>query len=216
VGITVPKYAAAAVALLVCLAGPSLASAAEATGGKFIKDAIRGNLAEVKVGQLAQEKGASRGVKDFGATLATDHQNANQGATQVAQQMNITAPDKPGLKQKAVYEKLAPLSGDHFDREFIKSMIKDHKEDIAKYQQEVGQGGPAADCATDSAEAARASEDGRGSRAWRARCNRVGEVNGEVTSLSAVLILDRRKSHYPRGRCLLRSPGRDEKIFSSS
>jgi hypothetical protein len=61
----VSNYAAAAVALLVCLAGPSLASAAEATGGKIIKDAIRGNLAEVKVGQLAQEKDASRGRQRF-------------------------------------------------------------------------------------------------------------------------------------------------------
>jgi putative membrane protein len=143
----VGKYAAVALALLVCLAGPSLTSAAEVKGGSFIKDAIQGNLAEVKVGQLAQEKGASPGVKEFGATLATDHQSANQSATQVAQQMNITPPDKPGLKQKAVYEKLALLSGDHFDREFIKSMVKDHKEDIAKYQQEIRQGGPAADYA---------------------------------------------------------------------
>ena len=41
----------------------STRSAAEAEGGKFIKEAIQGNLAEVKVGQLAQEKGASPGVR---------------------------------------------------------------------------------------------------------------------------------------------------------
>lgn len=145
------KYAVAALALLVSLASATGAWAAGATGAKtgdsFIKEAIRGNLAEVKVGQLAQEKGASQGVKDFGATLATDHQAANQSATQAAQQMNVTPPDKPGMKQQAVYTKLSALSGEQFDRQFIKDMVEDHKEDIAKYQQESRQTGPAADYA---------------------------------------------------------------------
>jgi putative membrane protein len=141
------RYAAAAVALLVSFTGPSLAADPAASGDKFIKDAIEGNLAEVQVGQLAQQKGASQAVKDFGATLARDHQAANEGATRAAQQMNVTPPDKPGLKQKAVYEKLSLLSGDHFDRQFIKSMVEDHKQDIAKYQKEAQQGGPAADYA---------------------------------------------------------------------
>ena len=146
----VGKYAVAAVGLLVALAGASLCDAAEQTGQEFIKEAIQGNLAEVKVGQLAQEKGASPAVKEFGATLAKDHEMANQGATQAAQQMNITPPDKPGMKQQAVYAKLAALSGETFDRQFVKSMVKDHQEDIAKYQQEIRQGGPAADYAKET------------------------------------------------------------------
>jgi len=141
------KYIVASLALLVSLTSASSAWAADATGDKFIKEAIQGNLAEVKVGQLAQEKGASQGVKDFGATLATDHEAANQNATQAAQQMNVTPPGKPGLKHEAVYKKLSALSGEQFDRQFAKDMVKDHKEDIAKYQQAAQQGGPAGDYA---------------------------------------------------------------------
>jgi putative membrane protein len=153
------KYAVSALALLVALAGGQLSSAAQATsqsmsksasqpaGQKFIKEAIRGNLAEVKVGQLAQDKGASQGVKDFGAALVKDHEKANQDATQAAQQMNVTPPDKPAMKEQATYTKLAALSGKQFDRQFIKAMVKDHKEDIAKYQQEANKTGPAADYA---------------------------------------------------------------------
>jgi predicted outer membrane protein len=51
------------------LAAP-LALTAEPAPDHFIKDAIEGNLAEVQVGDPAQQKGASQGVKDFGATLA--------------------------------------------------------------------------------------------------------------------------------------------------
>ncbi len=130
------RFNTAAGGLLLTLAGISVGWAADEGSEKFIKEAIQGNLAEIQVGQLAQEKGAIQGVRDFGATLVKDHQMANEKATEVAQHMSVTPPDKPGLKQRSVYEKLSRLSGPKFDREFTKSMVKDHQEDIAKYQKE--------------------------------------------------------------------------------
>jgi putative membrane protein len=141
------KYAVVAAGVLLSLAGTSLAAAADASGGKFMKEAIQGNLAEVKVGQLAQEKGATQGVKDFGAALVKDHGSANESAAQVAQQMKVTPPGKPNMKQTQVYDKLSKLSGDKFDQQFIKAMVKDHEEDIAKYERESHESGPAADYA---------------------------------------------------------------------
>lgn len=79
--------------------------------------------------------------------LVKDHQAANEKATEVAQHLSITPPDKPGLRQKSVYDKLSHLSGARFDREFAKSMVKDHQEDIAKYQKESQITGAAADYA---------------------------------------------------------------------
>jgi putative membrane protein len=140
------KSNAIAGGLLLALAGISVGRAADESE-KFIKEAIQGNLAEVQVGQLAQEKGAIQGVRDFGAMLVKDHQMANEKATEVAQRMSIKAPDQPGLKQKAVYEKLSRLSGVQFDREFTKDMVKDHQEDIAKYQKESALSDAAADYA---------------------------------------------------------------------
>ena len=57
----------------------------------------------MKVGQLAQKKGASPGVREFGATLASDHQSANQSATQVAQQLNITPPGLGEVDREVTY-----------------------------------------------------------------------------------------------------------------
>jgi putative membrane protein len=136
------KNNAIACGLLLTLTGASVCWAADESE-KFIKEAIQGNLAEVQVGQLAQQKGAIQGVRDFGAMLVKDHQMANEKATEVAQHMSIKAPDKPGMKQQAVYDKLSHLSGVKFDQEFTKSMVKDHQEDIAKYQKE-SQGSDAA------------------------------------------------------------------------
>jgi putative membrane protein len=119
--------------------------AADTQGEHFLKESIQGNLAEVQVGDLAQQKGASQGVKDFGATLAKDHAAANDKAKQAAQSMGATLPSEPSVKQKTVYQELSALNGEQFDRHFIDSMVKDHREDIAKYQKEAQSGsGPAA------------------------------------------------------------------------
>ena len=120
-----------AVALMGSIVG---ASAKEPPGQKFIAQAIEGNLAEAALGQLAQQKGASDGVRRFGQQLTADHTAANQRATAVASQMGATPPTEPNKKQKATYDRLAKLSGDAFDRQFVKHMVDDHKKNIADYR----------------------------------------------------------------------------------
>jgi putative membrane protein len=121
---------------------------ADDSSGHFIKESIEGNLAEVKIGGLAEQKGASRGVRNFGAALVKDHGRANEKAEKVALSIGVASPDEPGIKQKAMYVELSSLSGQTFDEHFIKGMIKDHQEDIAKYEKEASSGsGPAAEYA---------------------------------------------------------------------
>src|SRR5262249_37413371 len=127
----------AVAAAVVCTGSAGWAqSKADKADQKFITEAIQGNLAEVKVGELAQQKGESDGVKTFGQHLAADHGAANQKATAVANELGVTPPTGPNAKQKAVYDKLAKLSGPAFDRGFTQAMIKDHKEDISKFKRE--------------------------------------------------------------------------------
>ena len=121
------------------------APAANQASAKFIKDAIEGNLAEIAVGKLAQTKGNSEGVRSFGAMLEKDHSEANQKAISVANQLGVTSPSEPNKKQKALYDKLSKLSGDAFDREFVKAMIADHKKDIREFEKAAKKAGdPAA------------------------------------------------------------------------
>src|SRR3954465_8424248 len=114
----------------------SATSAKEQPGQRFITKAIEGNLAETELGQLAQQKGASDGVRNFGQQLATDHTAANQRATAVATQMGVAPPTEPNRQQKAVYDRMSKLSGTAFDRQFVRHMVDDHKKDIAEYQKE--------------------------------------------------------------------------------
>jgi putative membrane protein len=95
--------------------------------------AVEGNLAEVQMGQLAQQKGNSEGVRSYGQMLQQDHSAAAQSSTAVATQLGVTPPSEPNKKQKALSQSLSKLSGEAFDRKFVAEMIKDHKKEIAEY-----------------------------------------------------------------------------------
>jgi len=103
---------------------------------RFLKEAIEGDLAEVKMGELAQQKGQSDDVKQFGQMLQQDHGKHLQQAQQLAQQGGVTTPAQPTASQKKSYDKLSKMSGNQFDRQFARDMVADHKKDIAKYEKE--------------------------------------------------------------------------------
>ena len=123
------------------LSGATFAEAKEAPGARFIVKAVQGNLAEMQMGQLAQQNGQSQEVKAFGQTLQQDHSAANQTnqkATTVAQQLGVPAPTEPNKKQKADYAKMSRTTGAGFDKAFAQHMVMDHKKDIAEYKKAAG------------------------------------------------------------------------------
>jgi putative membrane protein len=111
-------------------------SAQESADAKFLMDAIRGNMAEVKIGQLAESHANSDAARDLGKMLATDHSKGLQKTTSLARSKDITVPTDVTAEQKQTYDKLAKLSGSAFDRELAQTMVADHKKDIAAYQKE--------------------------------------------------------------------------------
>jgi len=106
----------------------------------FAKDAAEGGLAEVKMGELAQEKGTTDAVRDFGKKMVEDHTQANDKLKEVASQQNIKLPAKLDKHDQRVYDKLSQLSGEQFDRAYARDMVRDHKNDVAAFQQEANSG----------------------------------------------------------------------------
>src|SRR5580704_3309282 len=107
---------------------------------QFAKKAAQGGIAEVKLGQLAQEKGTSDSVKKFGQRMVEDHTKAGDELKRAASQESITLPDAISAKDKATYDELSRLSGAAFDRAYARDMVRDHEEDIADYNKEANGG----------------------------------------------------------------------------
>jgi putative membrane protein len=139
-----------AIGALSALAYAAPVSAKDPAGKTFITKAIQGNLAEVQMGQLAQEKSQNGDVKNFGQQLVSDHNDANSKATAVANDLGVTPPDAPSKKQQADYDKMAKLSGDAFDKQFAKHMVMDHKKDIGEYKADSKKKDPTASYASDT------------------------------------------------------------------
>jgi putative membrane protein len=103
----------------------------------FVIDAMQGNMAEVQLAQLAQQKSQSQDVKQFAQRMVNDHTQMNQKwFVPIAKQLNVSEPKGPSKKAKKVMEKLQSLNGDEFDKEYITAMLKDHQEDLKKFKQE--------------------------------------------------------------------------------
>ena len=133
------NYRILAVASALALGIPAMASAAPAP--RFLQDAVSGDNGEVAIGGLAQQRGASPGVRDFGRTLQRDHAAAKQDALALARRMRITV--APGaIKPEAAQTRrqLMRLRGPSFDRAFVRAMISDHRKDIAKFEMQARSG----------------------------------------------------------------------------
>jgi putative membrane protein len=106
----------------------------------FAMKAAQGGMAEVKLGQLAVDKGGSPDVKNFGQRMVDDHTKLNDQMKQVASAQNMTLPTDLDAKDQATYDRLSKLSGAAFDKAYVRDMVKDHETDIKEFQKEANSG----------------------------------------------------------------------------
>jgi putative membrane protein len=102
---------------------------------QFLTKAAQGGMMEVEVGRLAQEKGSTNEIKEYGRKLEQDHTKANEQLKQLAESKNVPVPSDMGA-EKAAVDKLRGLSGEQFDKAFLKMAVRDHKKDVNEFQKE--------------------------------------------------------------------------------
>jgi putative membrane protein len=92
------------------------------------------NQEEVAAGKLAQEKGSSQEIKDYGRKLVSDHTRMDQDVLAAATKAGIrpndselSAHDKEAMKvDKKKMEQIRRLSGSELDKAFAQEMSRDH------------------------------------------------------------------------------------------
>ena len=102
----------------------------------FLRTAVAGNLLQIKLGQLAAQKGSTADVKELGQKMVTDHTEINADLAPIADSMGVMVPKKISKEDQAAYEKLNGLSGTAFDTAYITLMVNDHHQDLREYRQE--------------------------------------------------------------------------------
>ena len=98
----------------------------------FIQKAGGGGQQEVENGKLAEKQGKSADVKRIGARMVADHTKANKELTELA--------NRKGVKFDTRGVRAQNIGAADFDRQYLKLLELDHKNDIAEFQKEAKSG----------------------------------------------------------------------------
>jgi len=109
----------------------------------FVKTAANVGIAEVELGNLAASKASSDQVKQFAQRMVTDHGKANDELKSVTQTKNITLPTEIDAAHKTVKDRLSKLSGDAFDRAYMREMLMGHRKAVNLFRTESTSGSDA-------------------------------------------------------------------------
>jgi predicted outer membrane protein len=100
---------------------------------KALTDMAMSNMAEIETGKLALSKSQNQEVKTFAQRMVDDHTKAQTEVQAVAQAKGVTLPTELDAKHKAKGAMLEKLSGDAFDRAYMKqSGLADHRDTHGK------------------------------------------------------------------------------------
>jgi putative membrane protein len=134
-----PASAALGMILVVLgLLAPSAnaATTVSAADQDFMQAAAQGGMTEVKLGELAAQKGLRDDVKEFGQMMVKDHSAINDDLKALALVKAVTLPDSLDAKHQGMVDELTGLTGSAFDDAYIAAMVKDHKKDAKAFKAE--------------------------------------------------------------------------------
>ena len=100
----------------------------------FIDKAADADMTEIQLAKIALDNGQKQDVKDFANRMITDHGKANDELKPIAQELNVTLPEKVSAEHQQTIDKLSKLKGDEFDKAYSNAMVNDHKKVVAMFE----------------------------------------------------------------------------------
>jgi putative membrane protein len=102
--------------------------------------AASGGMAEVALGEMAQQKSTDPSVRQFAAQMVADHTPADKELMAIAAKKNVVPPSSPDAARSAVAKQLSALSGTAFDQQYLAAQRQDHELQIKLYTDEAQTG----------------------------------------------------------------------------
>lgn len=141
------KHAASALvlglAVGICQPGPVPAQEASTVGGaaslvpadlEFVLKAAGDGLAEIALGELAQEKAGSAEVKQFAQHMIAEHGQANEELMRLATARGTQPPQQPPEAAEEVERTLGAYSGQEFDEVYVAQQVAAHHAAMALFE----------------------------------------------------------------------------------
>ncbi|MGN9842032.1 DUF4142 domain-containing protein [Nonomuraea sp. H19] len=126
---------------------------ASAQDRAYLRQAHRGNLAEIAAGRAALRESRDRGVREIAWRLIRDHRRLDARLRDVADRLDVRLPSAPSWDQRDALRDVVARSGHRFDRAWLRLQADSHYRSLRLGQVELrrGHSGWVKDLARDSA-----------------------------------------------------------------
>ena len=118
-----PAAAPAAAAAPGTTAAPPMSTSANASGTESTESFITGvtlsDMYQIQAGKIAEDKGQSQGVKDFGKTMVTDHTAMSNQMRHIFSATGTTIPSALGPRGKRMIDDLNAAAPADFDKLYL-------------------------------------------------------------------------------------------------
>lgn len=114
-------------------ASAAVGTAGAATAGPidtdtFVTNAVISDMYEIQAGQIAQQKGQSQAVKDFGKMMVTDHTALSNSMKPLIAAAGKTPPAGLDERRKGMIDNLNAASAADFDKTYLDQQDAAHNE----------------------------------------------------------------------------------------
>lgn len=99
----------------------------------FVAKAASGGMLEVELGKTAIATAKGGDVRNFGKQMVEDHTKVNEELKALAASTGLTVPAKMNEEHQKHFDKLSKMTGEEFDRAYVKHMVEDHEGDVAEF-----------------------------------------------------------------------------------
>jgi putative membrane protein len=119
-------------------------SAAAAADTSWAQATAQTDLAEITIGQIAEQRALHSGTKMMAQVTISDHTKALASLKTVASQASITLPTTPNATQQAQAARLKSVASSQFDATYDSIQIQGHELSISQTRTEIASGSSAA------------------------------------------------------------------------
>lgn len=105
---------------------------------QFVVDAANGNLTEIRLAELAQQKSTNKDIKKIAKTLYDDHTAALNDLKVLASNKSISIPADVTDDTKQDLQKLTDEKPSSFDKDWTDKLMNKHQKTISDYEAALG------------------------------------------------------------------------------
>lgn len=105
-----------------------------AASSRFLVEMVDARLMDYEEGRLAAERGTQAAIREYGTWMMRDQTELLKQLNDLAAASAVVVPSSIGADKRDGLKNLLEVSGETFDKRFIRSIRIDHERDVGEFQ----------------------------------------------------------------------------------